>query len=73
MEVLDHDRTFTDLTNDAAELAARALGCGLARLVEAYVPPRLVRRFAMRVAVALVREANAADELIPHVVARGTH
>ena len=73
MDALDRDRTIRDLVNDASELAARALGYGLARTIEAYVPPRLVGRFAMRVAVALLREVNAREDCAPHVISRRAH
>ncbi len=58
----EDDISITDLTNSAAELAARAVACGLARLIETYVPPRLAHNFALRVAVILLRELNVRDE-----------
>jgi hypothetical protein len=53
--------SITELTNSAAELAARAVACGLARLIEAYVPPRLAQNFGLRVAIVLLRELNVHD------------
>jgi hypothetical protein len=62
MNTNEVDRSIVELAEDAAELAARAVGCGLARLIDTYVPPRLASRFAMRVAVVLLREVHALDE-----------
>ena len=58
----EDDISITELTNNAAELAARAVACGLARLIETYVPPRLAHNFALRVAIVLLREMNVRDE-----------
>jgi hypothetical protein len=57
----EDDISLEELTNNAAELAARALACGLARLIETYVPRRLAHNFALRVAVILLRELNVRD------------
>ncbi len=74
MDSKDVDKTIAELADDAAELAARAIGCGLARVIERYVPPRLANRFAMRVAVVLLRELHDADAPIPYfVVTPNTH
>jgi hypothetical protein len=72
MMTKDVDRSIGELADDAAELAARAVGSGLARLIDRYVPPRLASRFAMRVAVVLLREVHALDEG-PTPTSRSTH
>jgi hypothetical protein len=69
MTTKEVDRSITELAEDAAELAARAVGCGLARLIDTYVPPR----FAMRVAVVLLREVRALDAAPAAVPSPGTH
>jgi hypothetical protein len=73
MTTKEVDRSITELAEDAAELAARAVGCGLARLIDTYVPPRLAGRFAMRVAVVLLREVRALDAAPAAVPSPGTH
>ena len=70
MDANEVEKSIADLANDAAELAARAVGCGLARLIDLYVPPRLAGRFAMRVAVVLLREVQSRADSMPHVVSR---
>ena len=57
-----NDTSMMELAEQAADLAARAMGCGIARLIEAYIPVRLADRFAMRVAVVLLREVHAHEE-----------
>jgi len=60
MNTNDYEPTsLSDLTEQAADLAARAVGCGLARLIERYVAPHLADHFVMRVAVVLLREVHA--------------
>ncbi len=73
MDTNDLDRSIAELAEDAAELAARAVGCGLARLIDTYVPARLAGRFAMRVAVVLLREVQAHEDGGPSVVFRKAH
>ncbi len=73
MTTKEVDRSITELAEDAAELAARAVGCALARLIDTYVPPRLASRFAMRVAVVLLREVRALDAAPAAVPSPGTH
>ena len=73
MDTKDLDRSIAELAEDAAELAARAVGCGLARLIDRYVPTRLAGRFAMRVAVVLLREVQAPEVGGPSVVFRKAH
>lgn len=54
--------TLTELTEQAVDLAARAMAYGIARLIDAYVPLPLADRFAMRVAVVLLREVHARED-----------
>jgi hypothetical protein len=54
--------TLAELTEQAVDLAARAMAYGIARLIDAYVPLVLADRFAMRIAVVLLREVHARDE-----------
>ena len=54
--------TLTELTEQAVDLAARAMAYGIARLIDSYVPLALADRFAMRVAVVLLREVHAREE-----------
>jgi hypothetical protein len=54
--------TLTELTEQAVDLAARAMAYGIARLIDAYVPLALADRFAMRVAVVLLREVHAREQ-----------
>jgi hypothetical protein len=61
---MDADTSIAELTEQAADLAARAVGSGLARLIAAYVPARLADRFAMRVAVVLLREVQSHEEAV---------
>ncbi len=61
MNTNEETMTMAGLADEAADLAARAAGCGLARLIERYVPARLAEHFAMRLAVALLREVRAHD------------
>lgn len=68
MDSNEVEKTIADLVNDAAELAARAVGCGLARLIDFYVPPRLAGRFATRVAVVLLREVKSRQDSGLHVI-----
>ena len=56
------DSTLTELTEQAVNLAARAIAYGLARLTDTYIPPPLADRFATRVAVVLLREVGAHDD-----------
>jgi hypothetical protein len=69
----ESQQTISVLTNDAAELAARAVGSGIARLIEAYVPQRLAGRFALRVVMVLIREVRTREVRVPVSVAPGTH
>ena len=54
--------TLGELTEQAVDLAARAMAYGIARLIDAYVPLALADRFAMRIAVVLLREVHAREE-----------
>ena len=54
--------TLTELTEQAVDLAARAMAYGIARLIDTYVPLALADRFAMRVAVVLLREIHARED-----------
>ncbi len=53
--------TFSDLTEEAAHLAARALGGAIAHLIARYVPSRLASDFALRVVIGMADEMNAID------------
>jgi hypothetical protein len=54
--------TLEELTEQAVDLAARAMAYGIARLIDAYIPPALADRFAMRIAVVLLREVHASED-----------
>lgn len=54
--------TLEELTEQAVDLAARAMAYGIARLIDAYVPGPLADRFAMRIAVVLLREVHRRED-----------
>ena len=62
IEIPSETTTLTELTEQAIDLAARAMGYGIARLADAYVPEAFADRFAMRVAVVLLREVHARED-----------
>jgi len=71
MEPKDVDDLVTAFVDDASDVAAAAIGTGLAQAIHACIPERLAGCFAMRVALVLLREVEALRVAAGGAIARG--